>query len=146
MANNAENLYCETTSSEESRSARKKRCDLSPFLGYGLTCFLQGLDGNMTLTPIVHEIRIQNQFIFLDPPIEYARDSWFKQLHEWLGVVCRLRRIQSSRYEIGLQIQESSVELTYTFLVRVASHFQRHTNFMFSSRGSPMGRSKKRLD
>jgi hypothetical protein len=40
----------------------------------------------MTVKPIVHEIRIQNQVIFLDPPIEYARATWIKQLHDWLGV------------------------------------------------------------
>jgi len=35
-----------------------------------------------------------------------------------LGVVCRLRRIQSSRYEIGLQMQSATVsETTYTSLV-----------------------------
>ena len=39
----------------------------------------------MTLKPIVHEIRIQNQVIFLDPPIEYARSTWIMQLHDWLG-------------------------------------------------------------
>ena len=43
------------------------------------------MEGNMTLKPIVHEIRIQNQVIFLDPPIEYARSTWIKQLHDWLG-------------------------------------------------------------
>lgn len=88
----------------------------------------------MTVKPIVHEIRIQNQVIFLDPPIEYARATWIKQLHDWIGerlgtfrililiyssgVVCRLRRIQSSRYEIGLQMQKASAsETTYTSLV-----------------------------
>ncbi|KAI0785919.1 cytoplasmic dynein heavy chain 1 [Abortiporus biennis] len=76
------------------------------------------LEGNMTLKPIVHEIRIQNQVIFLDPPIEYARQTWITQLHDWLGVVCRLRRIQSSRYEIGLQMQGSGAsETTYTSLL-----------------------------
>ena len=39
----------------------------------------------MILKPIVHEIRIQNQVIFLDPPIEYARSTWIRQLHDWLG-------------------------------------------------------------
>lgn len=39
----------------------------------------------MTLKPIVHEIRIQNQVIFLDPPIENARQIWLQQLHDWLG-------------------------------------------------------------
>lgn len=43
------------------------------------------LEGHMTVKPIVHEIRIQNQVIFLDPPIEYARSTWIKELHEWLG-------------------------------------------------------------
>lgn len=97
----------------------------------------QFLEGNMTLKPIVHEIRIQNQVIFLDPPIEYARSTWIHQLHDWLGtcfplypshglylilmtgVVCRLRRIQSSRYEIGLQMQGATVvETSYISLVR----------------------------
>lgn len=92
----------------------------------------------MTVKPIVHEIRIQNQVIFLDPPIEYARQTWVRQLHDWigeaegygarrglgqhltkpLGIVCRLRRIQSSRYEIGLQMQSATIsETTYTSLV-----------------------------
>ncbi|GLB36818.1 putative dynein heavy chain [Lyophyllum shimeji] len=83
------------------------------------------LEGNMTLKPIVHEIRIQNQVIFLDPPIEYARSTWIKQLHDWLGVVCRLRRIQSSRYEIGLQMQGATVsETNYTSLL---THFTDNT-------------------
>ncbi|KIY49803.1 hypothetical protein FISHEDRAFT_72429 [Fistulina hepatica ATCC 64428] len=76
------------------------------------------LEGNMAVKPIVHEVRIQNQVIFLDPPIEYARASWIKQLHDWLGVVCRLRRIQSSRYEIGLQMQSTlALETDYTSLL-----------------------------
>lgn len=75
-------------------------------------------DGHLTIKPIVHEIRIQNQVIFLDPPIEFARQTWIKQLHEWLAVVCRQLRIQSSRYEIGLQMQVGVVsETTYTSLV-----------------------------
>ncbi|RXW16544.1 hypothetical protein EST38_g9308 [Candolleomyces aberdarensis] len=76
------------------------------------------MEHHMIVKPIVHEIRIQNQVIFLDPPIEYARANWIKELHDWLGVVCRLRRIQSSRYEIGLQMQGSVlVETTYTSLL-----------------------------
>lgn len=84
------------------------------------------LDSHLVVKPIVHEIRIQNQVIFLDPPIEYARETWVKQLHEWLGIICRLRRIQSSRYEIGLQMEEGNpAETTYTFLV---SSFNKYIN------------------
>jgi hypothetical protein len=50
----------------------------------------QFLEGNMMLKPIIHEIRIQNQVIFLDPPIEYARSTWIHQLHDWLGTCCFL--------------------------------------------------------
>jgi hypothetical protein len=39
----------------------------------------------MALKPIVHEIRIQNQVIFLDPPTESARQTWLQQLHDWFG-------------------------------------------------------------
>ncbi|EIN13215.1 dynein heavy chain protein 2 [Punctularia strigosozonata HHB-11173 SS5] len=78
----------------------------------------RGLEGHLVMKPIVHEIRIQNQVIFLDPPIEYARQTWIRQLHEWLGTVCLLRRIQSSRYEIGLQMQVGTTsETTYTSLL-----------------------------
>ncbi|KAJ4485207.1 dynein heavy chain, N-terminal region 1-domain-containing protein [Lentinula aciculospora] len=79
------------------------------------------MESHMTIKPFVHEIRIQNQVIFLDPPIEHARAAWINQLHDWIGVVCRLRRIQSSRYEIGLQMQGSvATETTYTSLL---THF-----------------------
>jgi len=80
--------------------------------------FEKGSEGHLTLKPIVHEIRIQNQVIFLDPPIEYARERWVRQLHEWLGVVCGQRRLQSSRYEIGLQMRSgTAADLTYTSLL-----------------------------
>ncbi|KAF9519887.1 hypothetical protein BS47DRAFT_1370608 [Hydnum rufescens UP504] len=60
----------------------------------------------------------EDQVIFLDPPIEYARQTWIKQLHDWLAVVCGQHRIQSSRYEIGLQMRGTSMtETTYTSLL-----------------------------
>ena len=49
----------------------------------------------MTLKPIVHEIRIQNQVIFLDPPIEYARSTWIKQLHDWLGNELKIVQLEA---------------------------------------------------
>lgn len=53
----------------------------------------------MTLKPIVHEIRIQNQVIFLDPPIEYARATWIKQLHDWLGeLILSFVSLEDSQY------------------------------------------------
>ncbi|KAM0751755.1 hypothetical protein T439DRAFT_218203 [Meredithblackwellia eburnea MCA 4105] len=78
----------------------------------------EGLDVVLELKTLVHEVRIQNQVIYLDPPIEQARASWYGTLHQWLGVVCGLNRIQSSRYEIGLKIRTSTpVNLKYTALL-----------------------------
>jgi dynein heavy chain 1 len=78
----------------------------------------QAQEGNFVFPPLVHEVKIQNQFIYLDPPIEHARASWYSVLQDWLGVVCNLTRIQASRYEIGLKIQTTSPTLSsYSSLV-----------------------------
>lgn len=50
----------------------------------------------------------------------YFRLGLYLRSFQILGVICRLRRIQSSRYEIGLQMQGASVaEISYTSLVCV---------------------------
>ena len=33
----------------------------------------------------IHELKLQNQTIYLDPPIEQARESLYRQFHDWLG-------------------------------------------------------------
>ena len=43
-------------------------------------------DTRPALKVLVHEIRIRNQVMFLDPPIDHARSDWFNQLHDWLGM------------------------------------------------------------
>lgn len=63
-----------------------------------------------TLQTLIHEIRIRNQVMYLDPPIEQARASWWSQLHDWLSTVCHLPRIQSSRYEGGLSVRDNPLE------------------------------------
>ncbi|PWA00630.1 hypothetical protein BB558_003315 [Smittium angustum] len=64
---------------------------------------LQGLDDKdlyqvILLKEQVHEIRIKNQAMFIDPPLESARAAWIRQLHEYLSIVCLLLRPQASRY------------------------------------------------
>jgi len=79
---------------------------------------LTGQSSNIRIKPLIHEVRIRNQVIYLDPPIEFARQEWLNQFQSALGVVCNLIRIRSSRYEITLQVQEDSPEdLTYMSLV-----------------------------
>ncbi|KAK7218812.1 hypothetical protein V2G26_006815 [Clonostachys chloroleuca] len=48
------------------------------------------------------ELAMRNQVIYLDPPLEFARASWFQHLHDWLGIVCNLRKIKATRYQLSL--------------------------------------------
>jgi dynein heavy chain 1, cytosolic len=40
---------------------------------------------SITLEPILHELTIRNQVIFLEPPLEHARSICFSSLHSCLG-------------------------------------------------------------
>lgn len=37
------------------------------------------------IKPMVHEVRIRNQVIYLDPPVEIARQEWLFQFEDVLG-------------------------------------------------------------
>jgi len=47
----------------------------------------------------VHQIKIRNQLMYLDPPLEFARKNWVEQLHLYLGIICNLPTLKSSRYD-----------------------------------------------
>jgi len=65
-----------------------------------------------------HEVRIRNQVIYLDPPIEDARANWYNQLHEWLAIICNLPRLQSSNYDINIQVRgTNNLETSYSNLL-----------------------------
>ncbi|KAK4143340.1 dynein heavy chain, N-terminal region 1-domain-containing protein [Dichotomopilus funicola] len=67
---------------------------------------LEPADGAKPDVPVikklVHEITMRNQVIYLDPPLEFARASWFSQLQEWIGVVCNLKKIKATRYQMSI--------------------------------------------
>ena len=50
----------------------------------------------------VHEIRITNQIMYLHPSIEEARAKITYQMFAWENVILLQKRIQSSRYQVGL--------------------------------------------
>ena len=56
----------------------------------------------------IHEIIMQNQVIYLEPPTELARADWISHFHRWLGIICDLPRIESSRYEMKMTIDNPS--------------------------------------
>jgi dynein heavy chain 1 len=70
------------------------------------------------IKPLVHEIRIRNQVLYLEPPLESAKAIWVNALQELLGVICNQRMLKSTRYELTLQAQPGAEEdLTYRALL-----------------------------
>merc|ERR1719422_1263221 len=50
----------------------------------------------------LHDIRITNQIMYLHPSIEDCRYNILQQLFQWQAVVTSQNRIQSTRYQVGL--------------------------------------------
>ncbi|XP_078590507.1 cytoplasmic dynein 1 heavy chain 1-like isoform X1 [Branchiostoma floridae x Branchiostoma japonicum] len=73
--------------------------------------------GDPKLQTLRYELRLMNQVIYLEPPLENVRMRLFQQLHDWEQVITTLPRIQSSRYQVGLERGESERETTYRNLL-----------------------------
>ncbi|TPX53424.1 hypothetical protein SeMB42_g00788 [Synchytrium endobioticum] len=65
----------------------------------------------------VHEMKLRSQCMYLDPPVEKARESLYRQFHDWLAIVCGLKRIQSSRYELDVTAAQTNQNTTYSSLL-----------------------------
>lgn len=46
----------------------------------------------------VHEIKVQNQTIFVEPPIEYANAFWLSHFHACVGIICNLPKLDPSAF------------------------------------------------
>ncbi|XP_033735277.1 cytoplasmic dynein 1 heavy chain 1-like isoform X2 [Pecten maximus] len=68
--------------------------------------------GDPNIKGLVHELRITNQLIYVNPPIEEARVNIMQELFGWEAVITSLPRIRHSRYQVGLDV-ESESETTY---------------------------------
>ncbi|XP_052105179.1 cytoplasmic dynein 1 heavy chain 1-like isoform X5 [Mytilus californianus] len=68
--------------------------------------------GDPQIKPLIHELRITNQVIYVNPPIEEARVNIMQELFAWEAVITSLPRIRHSRYTVGLEA-ESESETTY---------------------------------
>lgn len=60
------------------------------------------LGGDPQILTMIHEIRITNQTMYLYPSIEEARFQIMQQLFAWQAIVTSQLRLQSSRYQVGL--------------------------------------------
>ncbi|KAL4887486.1 dynein heavy chain, N-terminal region 1-domain-containing protein [Aspergillus karnatakaensis] len=63
---------------------------------------------------LTHEISMRNQVLHLDPPLQYARATWFSHFDEWLGVICNLEKIKASRYQISIEHCIEELKLVYS--------------------------------
>nr|XP_024214265.1 dynein heavy chain, cytoplasmic isoform X3 [Halyomorpha halys] len=59
--------------------------------------------GDPHVQTVTHEVRITNQIMYLYPSIEEARFQIMQQLFQWQAVVTSQQRLQSSRYQLGLE-------------------------------------------
>lgn len=72
------------------------------------------LGGEPQIQNAVHEIRITNQQMYLYPSIEEARFQIMQQLFAWQAIVTSQIRLQSTRYQVGL---DKPVSQTYRNLL-----------------------------
>uniref|UniRef100_A0A8C0GMH1 Dynein cytoplasmic 1 heavy chain 1 n=1 Tax=Chelonoidis abingdonii TaxID=106734 RepID=A0A8C0GMH1_CHEAB len=69
--------------------------------------------GEPKIKNIVHELRITNQVIYLNPPIEECRYKLYQEMFSWKMVILSLPRIQSQRYQVGVHYELSEEEKFY---------------------------------
>ena len=74
--------------------------------------------GKLVFPPLHHELKLKNQMIYLDPPVEMARVYWIDHLHGWMSHVCQLERIQSTRYKaVASQVVVDPDTVTFRSMV-----------------------------
>ncbi|XP_076442165.1 cytoplasmic dynein 1 heavy chain 1-like isoform X5 [Babylonia areolata] len=68
--------------------------------------------GDPLIKPLVHELRITNQVMYVNPPVEDAQYQLLQELFAWEAIITNLPRIQHSRYQVGPDT-ESEMDRTY---------------------------------
>ncbi|KAG8248503.1 Cytoplasmic dynein 1 heavy chain 1, partial [Homalodisca vitripennis] len=58
--------------------------------------------GDPQILMMVYEVRITNQIMYLYPSIHEARHQLLLQMNQWQAIVTSQTRLQSSRYQVGL--------------------------------------------
>jgi dynein heavy chain 1 len=53
----------------------------------------------------------------MNPPTEMTRKHLYQELSDWIGVIITLPKIQSQRYQVGLDIDEDGTQTTYRLLL-----------------------------
>ena len=57
--------------------------------------------GDPQINPLIHEIRITNQVLYIHPCVNDARMQLLQQLNAWEAIITQQNRIQSTRYQVS---------------------------------------------
>ncbi len=57
--------------------------------------------GQLINKKMVLDVKLLNRTIILDPPLSEARAFWYKQLHNQVGIVCGLERVDLTRQAVS---------------------------------------------
>ncbi|KAL3439245.1 dynein heavy chain, cytoplasmic [Aspergillus tetrazonus] len=86
---------------------------------------------NIEFPGLTHEISMRNQVLHLDPPLQYARATWFSHFDNWLGIICNLEKIKSSRYQISIEVQK--VQLSESCFADLPQHCTNELSLVYSA-------------
>lgn len=96
------------------------------FLIYIVVSRKMNLNLSLWFQPMVHELRITNQLIYVNPPVEESRVNIMQELFGWEAVITSLPRIRHSRYQVNRTPIASCVSVNemsnFLFLSTVRMH------------------------
>ena len=72
----------------------------------------------VTFPVISIEIMMNNQTIFIEPPLSFVKASWLAHLEEWLNVLCHLRLVKASRYQMSAAASLTQADATFSDLAQ----------------------------
>jgi len=87
--------------------------DKGPLNGCVCVCVCNKLVRCCCVQKFVHELRITNQVMYLNPPVEQVRVNVFGELYSWEANILTLPRITHSRYQASCQHLVWTVEQQY---------------------------------
>ncbi|EEP80390.1 dynein heavy chain [Uncinocarpus reesii 1704] len=98
------------------RSFQDAKHEQSHKVGYGEPSDATGEEleiQSIQFPKLLHEISMRNQVMHLDPPLEFARANWFSHFDKWVGILCNLERIKSSRYKMSIHADKALLSETH---------------------------------
>ena len=81
---------------------------------------------NLILKPMIHEILLSNQVLFVNPPLEQSRIYWIHTLQTFISIAMKLPRIQSSRYQVFAKTDTNSPKDYHSIIYNIDSNILKY--------------------